>query len=171
MWWNLDRMQALYQTDRVAKALLDVMGGSNQAVYDAVFSKKPGFILHQITVDQVIKATRCRRAAAVGVLKAFAGCGCGVFRAGRRGRLSRLDSNRPLRKIAEEVVGKVSGATSAATAAATAPGTQFVEQHILLRPGGVQFTVRFPEDMTKEEAEKAAGVVRNLWLAPGAKGE
>jgi hypothetical protein len=31
--------------------------------------------------------------------------------------------------------------------------------------------LRFPEDLTKEEAEKVAGVVRNLWLGPRANSE
>jgi hypothetical protein len=88
------------------------------------------------------------------MLKSFDLHGCGRFLTGRRGQPSRFNWAYSATEIANEVVGAVPPPPDEVV---------FVEHKIWLRPG-VQVTVQMPENTTRDEAEKVAGVVRNLWL-------
>lgn len=169
--WDRTKMRALYESNQVAKRLFDVLAGDGRGTALAsIFtlgSPDGHTFLFEVTVEEVVKATKCRRGAAIDVLRKFADFGCGRFITGRRGQQSRLKSEYNLLGVARQVVGEVPRVPSAV---ASSSGGPFVEQPIWLRPG-VQVTIRFPQDMTKDEAEKVAGIVRNLWLAPGTNTE
>jgi hypothetical protein len=166
--WDTKGMRALYDSNRVAKEELDRLAGRDPTK-PATKLGPVGFGLTPrtgtTTVADLVAATNCERQEAVGVLQKFAEFGCGRFITGRRGQPSRLQWGLSAVDVAKEVTGEL---PRVSTASASAPNVHLVEQPIFLRPG-VQVIVHFPEDMTKEEAEKVAGVVRNLWVSPTAK--
>jgi hypothetical protein len=162
--WDKEKIRRLYDSDPVAKALLDALAEPRKNALNTV---PEGVLVRETTVDQVVTAAKCERPQAVKALQQFEMLRCGRFVTGRRGLPSRLEwsySWDPI-KLAKEVTGK-SGSTGRATA--PPPDIKFVEQLIWVRPD-VQVSVRFPQDLTQEEAEKVAGVVRNIWLTPGGR--
>jgi hypothetical protein len=153
--WAVEQANSLYKTDYYVKFLLDEKA-----------AREPQPNWNGITdVDDLEKKKTWDRQIIVSALRKLGNCGCGRYVVGRRQGKTRLEWSVEGIRIARIVAGKP------APAHAVAPHTngevKCMEHRVLLRPS-VEVRLRLPEDMTKDEAEKLAGIVRNLWFGAGA---
>jgi hypothetical protein len=145
-------MRALYEGNQLAKALLDDLAGRVRNVNG-----------NQTVVDDLVMETNCERQEAIALLRKFEDCRCGRFLTGRRGQPSRFEWFFPAIEIAREVVHGVSPTPSNPQ---VSDGEGQLLEHIIWCRPGLRLNLRLPADMTQAEAEKIAGVIRNLWLSP-----
>jgi hypothetical protein len=148
--WDLARVRKKYANDDNARVFLDKMAERRRAPHGNV-----------TTVDFLQEECGITRAAALDVLRTLAESGCGLFRIGRRGQPSRIVWDISPIAVAQ-------AARERETAVSPSPPresgqTEYVEQRIQLRTN-VAAIVKVPNDMRKDEAERLAGIVRNIWF-------
>jgi hypothetical protein len=151
--WNRLEMHATYESSQTARILLDGLAGRGRNVN-----------VNCTLVDDVVAETRCPRHEAIALLQRFEACGCGRFVSGRRGQPSRFEWSYPAIEVAKEAVQETNLANSRSPV--NGDGVKFLDHTIWCRPE-VRLNLRLPADLTQAEAEKIAGVIRNLWLTSG----
>ncbi len=107
------------------------------------------------------------RVAAVAFFKELAGAGCGRFKAGRRGKSSRIIWSQRAIEIAklfigETPVGSVDEQRLQATQSETVELRPNLHEHrFLLRPS-LSISVSLPLDLSREEANRLADFIKSI---------
>lgn len=160
--WSQMDVRRHYEDDENVRIFLDEMAERQRAPKNNVTS-----------VDSLETDLGISRTGAIEVLRKFAASGCGSFKIGRRGQPSRIAWAVSPIQVAKAVRGPAAAdEPQLAPSVSVADGpqnaqdpttTQYIDQRIQLRPDAVVL-VRVPANMSKEEAEKLANIVRNLWF-------